>query len=74
MSEKLYIFILSDSIGETGEQVAKAAAAQFKGIDYVLRRYPYISEKDQIISIVNEAASLKSISPHWGHFISFSFI
>ncbi len=61
MDEKLYIFILSDSIGETAEQVAKAAAAQFKGINYVLKRYAYISDKDQLENIIDEASKLKSI-------------
>ena len=61
MGEKLYIYILSDSIGETGEQVAKAAAAQFKDLDYKLKRFPYISEKEQVLNIVQEAASVNSI-------------
>ncbi len=61
MDERLYIFILSDSIGETGEQVAKAAAAQFKDTEYVLKRFPYISDKEQVETIIESAAVLKSI-------------
>ncbi len=61
MDERLFVYILSDSIGETGEQVAKAAAAQFKDVDYVLKRFPYISEKEQIENIIERASNFKSI-------------
>lgn len=61
MDDRLFVYILSDSIGETGEQVAKAAAAQFKDVDYVLKRFPYVSEKEQIENIIERASNLKSI-------------
>lgn len=61
MEERLNIYVLSDSIGETGEQVAKAAAAQFKDVPYKIKRYPYISETQQVRNIINEAKGQKSI-------------
>lgn len=61
MEEKLYIFIVSDSIGETAEQVAKAAVGQFKDVSYELIRYPYITEKEQIYHITKEASELRSV-------------
>lgn len=38
----MYCCILSDSLGETGEWVARAAASQFPRADVVFRRYPHL--------------------------------
>lgn len=61
MDEKLNIFIVSDSIGETAEQVARAAISQFRDVDYQIIRYPYVTEEEQVDEIINEAAKSKSI-------------
>ncbi len=53
------VIIASDSVGETGELVAKAALAQFD-IDSttdVLIRYPYIDSEDNIDDVVDLAKS-----------------
>lgn len=49
------VYVLSDSIGETGQQVAKAAISQFDAGKYETRRFPYITEKEQIRDILEEA-------------------
>lgn len=51
----IVIYIISDSIGETAEQVAKAAISQFETENYELRRFPFITDKNQIIEILEEA-------------------
>jgi regulator of PEP synthase PpsR (kinase-PPPase family) len=38
----LSVYIISDSLGETGEQVAKAAISQFELDDYEIKRFPYV--------------------------------
>lgn len=56
MGEKNFvIYIISDSIGETGEQVAKAGISQFNLEEYEIRRFPFITEKRQIEEIIAEA-------------------
>lgn len=52
--KKLTIFIVSDSVGETAELVAKAAASQFKeGLDAVsLKRFSHVEEESQLQEIV----------------------
>jgi regulator of PEP synthase PpsR (kinase-PPPase family) len=52
--KKLHIFIVSDSVGETGELVAKAAVSQFRpGLqDTSLKRFPHIETIDHVIEIV----------------------
>ena len=43
----LKIFAVSDSIGETAEQVALAAASQFKGdVEVYLKRYTGLEERE----------------------------
>lgn len=58
------IFAISDSIGETAEAVARAAASQFSNglIDVV--RIPYVSTPDQLSEVVQEAAQLNCIICH----------
>lgn len=61
MDKGITIYVLSDSIGETGEQVARAAISQFNPERYEIRRFPYITEKDQIIEVFEEAKTERSI-------------
>lgn len=53
----LNIFVVSDSVGETGEQVVKACVTQFRPNfeNTIIRRFPHISSNDQIASIVKIA-------------------
>lgn len=59
--KNLMIYVLSDSIGETGELIARAAARQFTANDYEIRRFPYVSGFDQIDEIFEEAKNYLSI-------------
>ncbi len=61
MDRRLVIYVISDSIGETGEQVVKAAISQFDNANYEIRRFPYISDEEQILEIINEAANENSL-------------
>lgn len=53
----LRLFIVSDSVGETGELVAKAAVSQYLNADQnaVLKRFPYIDSIDQLQDIIKLA-------------------
>lgn len=61
MYNSIVIYVLSDSIGETGEQVAKAAVSQFNPKRYEIRRFPYITDEEQISEVFEEAKDEKSI-------------
>lgn len=52
----LDIYIISDSLGETGALVAKAAISQFKTQDYRIKRFPYIHKLDELKTILSEAS------------------
>ncbi len=52
---------MSDSIGETGELIAKAAVRQFIPSNFEIKRYPYIVGEDQIREIFEDASKQKSI-------------
>lgn len=54
----LDIYIISDSLGETGALVAKAAISQFTTQDYNIKRFPYIHTLDELKAIL-EKASIK---------------
>lgn len=57
----LVIYIISDSIGETAEQVAKASISQFDSENYEIRRFPYINDEEQILEILKEAKNEKAV-------------
>ncbi|PLS15201.1 phosphoenolpyruvate synthase regulatory protein [Bacillus sp. M6-12] len=51
------IYVVSDSVGETADLVAKAAISQFAGTNFTLKRIPYV-EDEQIIDEVISLAKL----------------
>ncbi|MGI6678330.1 MAG: pyruvate, water dikinase regulatory protein [Dehalobacterium sp.] len=59
--DKPVIFVVSDSLGETADLLARAAASQFDGEGVEIRRVPYVSEKSEIETIFEEAAEYKSV-------------
>lgn len=56
-----YIYIISDSLGETGEHVAKAAAGQFKDVNFIIKKYPYMDNVKRVKKIIDEAASRRAV-------------
>lgn len=52
---KPIVYILSDSVGETAELVAKAAASQYNGGQVEVRRIPYVNDEGTIRETVAEA-------------------
>jgi [pyruvate, water dikinase]-phosphate phosphotransferase / [pyruvate, water dikinase] kinase len=52
--QELKLFIVSDSVGETAELVVRAALSQFEFQNYEIRRYSFISDRDQVSELMNE--------------------
>jgi regulator of PEP synthase PpsR (kinase-PPPase family) len=59
--KKVHIFIVSDSTGTTAEMVINAVLVQFKDIKPVFKKFPYISTKEQIKAILNQAHAVQGI-------------
>lgn len=55
------IYIVSDSVGETAELVARAAASQFDHGQVEIRRVPYLTEPEDVREVVEEAGGFSSI-------------
>lgn len=55
------IYVISDSIGETAEQVAKAVAAQYPDCELRIRWIPYVTEIESIHEVITEAKDLNSV-------------
>lgn len=53
----LTIYILSDSIGETAEQIVRASIAQFDGLDYDLKKFSHIRSVTMLNNIMEEIGS-----------------
>jgi regulator of PEP synthase PpsR (kinase-PPPase family) len=58
--EGLKVYIISDSLGETGALVTRAAISQFKTDNYEIKRYPYIHDIERLKEILDEAASIEN--------------
>ncbi|GLC88583.1 pyruvate, water dikinase regulatory protein [Lysinibacillus piscis] len=61
--KRLHVFVVSDAVGETGEQVARAVIRQFRpGYEYtVIRRFPHIQSEDLIRKIVSLAVKQQAL-------------
>jgi len=62
--KKVKIFALSDSIGETSEQVSKAVLNQFSEIEYEIDIWSYIQSKEQINEAVFSAKKENAAIEH----------
>lgn len=54
MSEKLHIFAVSDSVGETAEKIAIASVLQFE-VDRNVTRFSRVNKEEQVREIVSKA-------------------
>ncbi len=61
MKEEITIYVISDSIGETGELIASASVRQFISEGYRIKKYPYVESREQIEKIFQEAILGKSM-------------
>lgn len=53
---KLSLYVVSDSLGETGEQVVKAALSQFHVENYEINRFSYVLNIDFLHEILAQAS------------------
>ncbi len=61
VDKSLTIYVLSDSIGETGELLSRAALSQFNSGKYEVKRFPFITAEDQIMEMFEEAKNEQSV-------------
>lgn len=55
------IYVVSDSIGETAEFVAKAAVSQFNSGRAELIRFPYVQDQERLNEILDDAVQNKAV-------------
>lgn len=58
--EKINIYAVSDSLGETAEQVAKAVIRQFDMVDFDIKRVSYVNDKEAIDGLIDKASKENS--------------
>lgn len=54
--ETLRLFIISDSTGETGEQIVKASIAQFTIKDFKIKRFSHVRDINKLHNILEECS------------------
>ena len=59
MAKQPQVYVVSDSLGETAESVAKATIGQYD-TDIEIHRVPFIRHTDQIEKIIDEAYQLRN--------------
>jgi hypothetical protein len=59
--KKVHVFIVSDATGLTAEMVISAVLIQFKEIEPVFKKFPYIKTKEQVQAILQQAEEAKGI-------------
>lgn len=58
------VYVISDSLGETGEKIAHAATSQFDQEDMDVIRVPFVRNEEQIREVIVEAAERGAIVCH----------
>jgi regulator of PEP synthase PpsR (kinase-PPPase family) len=61
LKKKVQVFIVSDATGLTAEMVISAVLVQFKEIEPVFKKFPYIKTKEQIKAILDQAEAIQGI-------------
>jgi [pyruvate, water dikinase]-phosphate phosphotransferase / [pyruvate, water dikinase] kinase len=61
LKKKIHVFIVSDATGLTAEMVISAVLVQFKQIEPVFKKFPYIKTKEQIKAILEQAEAMQGI-------------
>jgi len=61
---QLVIHVISDSVGTTGTNIAKAVLAQFPDVICPVRNFPFVTEEDQLLEILEQAKSTNAIVLH----------
>lgn len=61
MSNSQTVFVVSDSAGETGEAVVKAAVVQFLPVTVDIRRMPFVHDRDGINQVVEAARQARGV-------------
>lgn len=59
--KKVHVFIVSDATGMTAEMVISAVLVQFKEIEPIFKKFPYIKTKEQIRAILAQAEAVQGI-------------
>jgi len=59
--KRIHIFIVSDSTGATAEMVINAVLVQFKDVEPVFKKFPFIRTKEQIRAILIQAHEVKGV-------------
>src|SRR5665647_3888426 len=60
MPDKLHIFAVSDSVGETAEKIAVASVLQFD-IERSITRFSRVTKEEQVLLILNKAVEEDAI-------------
>lgn len=58
--DKINIYAVSDSMGETSEQVAKAVIRQFDIANFEIKRIPYVNDTETIDQLIKKASTENS--------------
>ena len=59
--KKVHVFIVSDATGMTAKMVISAVLVQFKEIEPIFKKFPYIKTKEQIKAILEQAEAAQGI-------------
>ena len=59
--ETKVIYILSDSLGDTAEYVINATAEQFKPNEYIMKKFSFVNNVEQVKMILDDAKEVQAL-------------
>ncbi|MCD2255808.1 kinase/pyrophosphorylase [Lactobacillus sp. CC-MHH1034] len=64
MQQKVILYLISDSVGETAFNLAQAAMAQFPDIKPIYCRFPFVHTQEKLMRVLEQAKSDHAIVLH----------
>lgn len=62
--KQLVMYVASDSVGATGMNIARAVLAQFPDVECPISNFPFITEKKQLLEVLEQAKAANAIFLH----------
>ena len=59
--ETVNLIIISDSVGDTAFNMVQAGAVQYPDVNFIYRRYPFITNKEKLEKVFSEIEKMENV-------------
>lgn len=71
---QLHIHVIADSSGESAARIARAAGAQFPGIEAQIVRHPRVKNAEVLLTVFDDISAAIAQAPHGNHMVMYTLV